>query len=104
MGLLTFLVAVFAVAFTTPDLKSKAPQTNYFYRFDGAVGEEDDMSKWTEVDAYGDVTCTTGTVRGCRITNTTNSGGHPTSVPLHSVTQLPIISLPTQPAVQNKNN
>ena len=101
-SLLAVVVAVFAAAFTTPKLEKSGEAIEYYYRFDGAVGEENQMSKWTQIPSYASATCVTGAVRGCKITNTTNSSGHPTSVPLSG--GLPVVQNPTQPVVQNKNN
>ena len=61
------------------------PDTNFYYEFTGSHTHENDMSLWTQlatVDDYNDFTCSQGSTNSCKITNNTNSGTHPTSVPL----------------------
>jgi len=103
-GLLAMLIAIVAVSFTTITNAGHSPKTSFFYRYDGAVGGESTMSNWTSIATYASATCVTGSVRGCKIENTTSSAGHPTSVPLSATTHLPITSGTLQPAVENKNN
>lgn len=79
------VVAVIFAAFTyqTTNTEATTGQTEYFYRFDGTPGQESNMSKWTQISSgeYNSLDCE-GTTKSCKIKNTTNSGGHPTSVPL----------------------
>jgi hypothetical protein len=57
----------------------------FYYRFDGAPGHENEMANWTQISkgAYDSLGCL-GSTKACKITNTTNDDGHPTSVPLAS--------------------
>lgn len=76
------IFAAFAYPKTVPVNKSNLIE--YFYRFDGTSGQESNMSKWTQITqgAYDSLSCPNGSAQGCKIKNTTNSAGHPTSVPL----------------------
>lgn len=84
-AILAIVLAAGAAAFTAPEKQVTRSQAfeDFYYRFDGAVGEESDMSQWTQISqsTYNSLSCT-GSAKACKITNTTNSGGHPTSVPL----------------------
>lgn len=62
-----------------------SPYTNYYYEFSGSHGSESTMSLWIQlptVDDYNDFSCASGSNNSCKIINNTNSGSHPTSVPL----------------------
>lgn len=68
------------------DSKNK-PLTDYYYEFSGTHGHESDMSLWNQLPSlndYNDYNCINGTSNSCKIINTTNSGSHPTAVPLDS--------------------
>lgn len=84
-AILAVAVAIGAVAFTAekPAVSKADDFTNYYYRFDGTSGQEGMTNKWTQITqgAYDSLSCF-GSAKGCKITNTTNSSGHPTSVPL----------------------
>lgn len=108
-GIIALVIAISAVAFRT-DRKQKplnkdSDVINYFYRFTGNHGSEDTMSYWvqlTDEEAYDLVNCPNGNDKGCKIKNTTNLNGHPTSVPLN-VDKVPIVSSPNV-ALQNRPN
>lgn len=108
-GMLAIVLAFGAVAFTkSPAKQSKQSGgfTDYYYQFTGTHGQENDMSKWVQlddVDEYNTFNCPNGSARACKIKNTTNSGGHPTSVPLTGAgLPNPLIS-PNQAAVNRSN-
>ncbi len=106
-GIVALVTAIFAFAFTRPekkDVRADHPLVTYYYSFSGNHGQENDMSKWTQIteSEYANLGCPNVNVEGCEIQNTTNSGGHPTSVPLSGVGGYPIVSSPTTAAV-NKN-
>lgn len=106
-GIVAVAIAIFAFAFTRPekkDLGPKNPLVTYYYSFSGTPGQENDMSKWNQItaDDYANLVCPTGNVEGCGIQNSTNSAGHPTSVPLSGLGGHPIVSAPTT-ALVNKN-
>lgn len=98
------VVAIIFAAFTYPKTvhESKGNLTDFYYRFDGSPGDENIMANWTQISkgAYDSLTCA-GTTKSCKITNNTNTSGHPTSVPLNAS------GLPQQGAVNtlvvNKN-
>ena len=61
------------------------PDTVYYYEFTGTHGQESTMSLWAQLagaDDYNDFSCPQGSTNSCKIINNTNSGTHPTSVPL----------------------
>ena len=82
---------VFMVAFSafkkTPSTSNETiekPQTEYYFKFDGEPGEEDQENKWTELadfEAYEDEGCI-GSVNGCVLITTSKTGNHPTEVPV----------------------
>lgn len=91
LGIIAVVIAIAGAAFASPGSKEiKKNKTAdglniYYYRFDGDPGDEDVMSEWTQLvdePAYDLVNCEPGNDVGCKIQNTTNSSGHPTSVPL----------------------
>ncbi|MBN8789579.1 MAG: hypothetical protein J0I84_21060 [Terrimonas sp.] len=84
-AILAFVIAVSAVAFTTEKKRVPNPGnfTEYFYKFTGSTTSDvSDMSKWQQIsqNGYDSILCNS-TAKACKIINTTNSGGHPTSVP-----------------------
>lgn len=85
-GILSIAITAVVFAFALPgNSKEEAKLQDFYYQFEGAPGEENIMSKWTQLpdlQAYQNVDCPQGSDLACRIINTTNSGGHPTSVPL----------------------
>lgn len=85
-GILSIAIIAVLFAFALPGKSEKDSKvTEFYYQFTGTHGEESDMSKWEQLDdldEYQDVNCPSGNAVACRIINTTNSGGHPTSVPL----------------------
>lgn len=106
-GMAAVVIATLAFAFTAPqktDIRIHHPLVTYYYSFTGSHDQENDMSKWTQItaDDYANLDCPSGNVEGCGIQNTTNSAGHPTSVPLSGVDGHPILSAPTT-ALVNKN-
>lgn len=59
--------------------------TEFYYEFTGTHGNESTMSLWSQLATqqdYDDLDCVSGSNNSCKIINTTNSGTHPTSVPL----------------------
>jgi len=67
------------------DHSNKKPLTQYYYEFTGTHGNESNMSLWDQLPSqtdYNNFSCSPGTSNSCKIINTTNSGGHPTAVPL----------------------
>ncbi len=61
------------------------PNTDFYYEFTGSHGNESTMSLWVQlatIDDYNDFNCPQGSTNSCKIINNTNSGTHPTSVPL----------------------
>lgn len=89
IGLLAVVLVIGASAFITAKQghlkQTKNNLAIYYYRFDGTSGQESNMSLWTQladVSAYDALSCPAGSSVGCKIQNTTNSAGHPTSVPL----------------------
>ena len=96
------VVAIIFAAITFSNAKTivRSNFTEYFYRFDGTPGQESIMSKWTQITqgAYDSLPCES-TVKTCKIKNTTNSAGHPTSVPLSGGT--PALTAPNTD-VKNK--
>lgn len=106
-GIVAVVIAISALAFTRSekkDISPNHPMVTYYYSFSGSHGQENDMSKWIQItaDDYANLDCPSGNVEGCGIQNTTNSAGHPTSVPLSGVGGHPILSSPTT-ALVNKN-
>lgn len=86
-GSIAILLAITAVAFNNaePEQTVDSNLVNYFYRFDGSPGDEDDMTKWTQITqgAYDSLPCS-GSAKACKITNTTiDLNNHPTEVPLN---------------------
>ncbi|OJW31507.1 MAG: hypothetical protein BGO54_13675 [Sphingobacteriales bacterium 46-32] len=106
-GIIAVAIAFTAVAFTkAPSQNSKQSGnfTDYYYKFTGAAGEENDMNKWQQLSTLNDYnafSCPSGSVKGCKIINTTNSSGHPTSVPLDG-SGLPTVS-GANASVANRN-
>lgn len=88
LGALSIALTAVVFAFAIPNKpKEEAKVQDFYYKFIGTHGQENDMSKWvqlTDLDEYEDVNCPQGNAVACRIINTTNSAGHPTSVPLTS--------------------
>ncbi len=87
------------------EMKTEAPAVDFYYRFDGSPGDEDQMSEWTQITLaeYNAPTCASGSNSGCKIKNTTNSSGHPTSVPLTTGgTQVPRVDGTINTEVKNK--
>ena len=90
LGICAIMLAVSLSFAMSAFKKSKAystnkPMTSYYYEFEGTHGDEDNMSLWIQlptVDDYNDFNCPSGSTKSCKIINTTNSGGHPTDVPL----------------------
>lgn len=88
MGLFAALLGV-ALAIGTSSFKNHAARshntTEYYYEFSGSHGQESTMSLWLQLpsaSAYNSVDCDPGSNNSCKIINTTNSGSHPTAVPL----------------------
>lgn len=68
------------------DSKNK-PLTDYYYEFTGTHGNESNLNLWSQLSSqtdYDNLICPMGSTNSCKITNSTNSGGHPTAVPLDS--------------------
>ena len=79
------LVLAFSFSAFRNSHKIKNHTTDFYYEFTGTHGNESNMSLWTQLPTladYGAFTCTHGSTNSCKIINTTNSGTHPTSVPL----------------------
>ena len=82
------IMLVLALAFGVSAFKndhSKKAFTQYYYEFSGTHGQESDMSLWIQLPSqtdYNNFSCNPGSNNSCKIINTTNSGGHPTAVPL----------------------
>lgn len=60
------------------------PQTEFYFKFDGVPGEEDQENKWIELpdlNAYESIECE-GEVNGCVLITTSKTGNHPTQVPV----------------------
>ena len=108
LGLLVAIVAVGAVAFTTVDTTPVAKDGNliYYYHFVGNPGTENIMANWQQLndnDEYIAIGCDGGNNHGCVIKNSTNSGTHPTSVPLSATSPKVPIQSGVNSAVINKN-
>jgi len=84
-GLLTLVVMVSFSAFQKKDAKlPEKTYTNYYFKFTGLPGEEDQESKWQEladVNAYNALACD-GSVNGCALITTSKTNNHPTEVPV----------------------
>lgn len=68
------------------------PPTSFYYEFTGTHGNESNVNLWNQLPSqtdYNNLTCPMGSTSSCKIINTTNSGGHPTSVPV-DVNSFPI--------------
>jgi hypothetical protein len=108
-GSFAAIIALVAVAFTnapSSEMKQTGNPTDYYYQFTGTHGQENQMSKWVQLSTlgdYNDFDCPTGSDEGCKIVNTTNSGGHPTSVPLTGA-GLPNPTASPNVAAQNRDN
>jgi len=90
LGICAIMFAV-ALAFGVSAFKKSKtnsknkPLSSYYYEFAGTHGQESDMSQWIQLPAlsdYNSFNCVNGSANSCKIINTTNSGSHPTSVPL----------------------
>ena len=88
LGICAIMLAV-ALAFGVSAFKNhsnkKAALTSYYYQFSGTHGQESDMSQWIQlpsVSDYNSFSCSPGSSNSCKIINTTNSGSHPSAVPL----------------------
>lgn len=91
--ILAFTVALTAAAFTTvkkqeakKSIKDKDLLIDYYFRFDGDDGQEDDESLWIQISAtmYNLGSCNQQ-YRGCMlktttITGTSGAGAHPATV------------------------
>lgn len=105
----TAFLAVGALAFKkSSDSKDVPPHklVNYYYRFIGTHGQESDTSKWvqlTDEDAYDQFICSDGEAIACKIKNTTNVNGRPSSVPL-TTGGLPDPTMSPNIAVKNRSN
>lgn len=98
LALAAIVIAIGAAAFTA-EKKQPVPSGDFapfYYRFTGAPGQAGDVSKWEQITkgAYDSMSCLSN-VKPCKITNTTNSAGHPTSVPLSG-------TLPQQGAINTE--
>lgn len=106
-GIVALIIAALTFAFTKPaekNINSDHSIVTYYYKFVGIHGQENDMNKWVQIseEDYEKVGCPSGNEAGCLIQNTTNSGGHPTLVPLSGVNGHPILSSPTTDLI-NRN-
>lgn len=87
-GVFAVVIALAAVAFTkipTKHTTHHGKLTDFYYQFTGSHGQEATTSLWVQLSSlsdYNSFSCKPGNDAGCKIINTTNSGGHPTSVPL----------------------
>lgn len=84
MLMVTLVIGTSAFKESKADLKNE-PITSYYYEFIGEHGDENDMSLWVKLPSISDYnafSCPTGSTNSCKIINTTNSGNHPTAVPL----------------------
>lgn len=88
LGLCAIMLTValaFSVSAFKKDKANKKPLTEYYYEFTGTHGSESSMSLWVQLPSqtdYNNFSCSPGSNNSCKIINTTNSGGHPTAVPL----------------------
>lgn len=107
VGLVAVIVALSVFAFSKPEKKQfrhDQSMVDFYYRFDGIHGEENIMSKWTQISAgaYDSLQCPNINTQGCKIVNSTNSGSHPTLVPLSGAGGFPVNVAPNS-LVVNKN-
>lgn len=101
------IIALSVFAFTRTEkkiIRHDNSMVDYYYRFDGTHGQENNMSLWTQISAgtYDALPCPNINSQGCKIINSTNSSGHPTSVPLSGVNGFPVPVTPNS-VVVNKN-
>ena len=89
-GIVAIMLGMLLAFGTSSFEKSKAvsknkPLSSYYYEFSGTHTHESDMSLWIQLSTandYNDYNCPSGSTNSCKIINTTNSGTHPTTVPL----------------------
>ncbi len=60
------------------------PQTEYYFKFDGEPGEEDQENKWIELDDIDDYLAEAceGLINGCVLKTESKTGNHPSEVPV----------------------